>query len=267
MYLNDKGPVALYYQVERQIRKQIESGELNPGDPIPSETELIQMFAVSRITVRKALERLEEDGLIIKKRGARSIVSNTAHGHRESIINLDDFRRMEDEMQSRGLARKATVIEHIRIKPVGSIAQVFGITENEELIRIRRLCKSENNPIWIESRYFPPNIGEKLDIQKLESESVQTILQTVGYSVDHVMVRVKAVGATPGQAKLLEVPYNFPLLLHESISYSADGKTLQTTRVYLRSDYYDLIIYAKPQGGISGLDIIGGGYRVKDDHE
>ena len=267
MQLNDKSPVTLYYQVERQIRKQIENRELNPGDPVPSEGELINMFNVSRITIRKALERLEEDGLIIKKRGSRSIVAHTVHSNREPIIGLDDFRRMEDEMQHRGLARKATVEEHIRIKPVDSIAKIFGISENEELIRVRRLCRTKDIPIWTESRYFPLKIGEQLDVEKLENESVQNILQSIGQKVDHVEVQVRAVGATAVQAKLLEVSDKYPLLLHESISYSTNGDPLQLTRVYLRSDYYSLVIIGKPQDGISGLDIMSGGYRVKDDIE
>lgn len=263
--LYDKSPVTLYYQVERKLRKQIENGELNPGDFIPSENELIQMFNVSRITIRKALERLEEDGLIIKKRGSRSIVSDNVQGHRHSVIGLDDFRRMEDEMQNRGISRKATLIEHIKIKPVESIAKIFGISENEELIRIRRLCRSKDSPIWTESRYFPLNIGEKMDIAKLENESVQKLLQMTGHKVDHVEVQVRAVGANSTQAKLLEVSEKYPLLVHESVSYSSVGDALQLTRVYLRSDYYSLVIFAKPQDGISGLDIIGGGYRVKGD--
>lgn len=265
MQLYDKSPVTLYYQVERKIRKQIESGELNPGDFIPSENELIKMFNVSRITIRKALERLEEDGLIIKKRGSRSIVSENVHADRRTVIGLDDFRRMEDEMQNRGISRKATVVEHIRIKPVESIAKIFGISESDELIRIRRLCKSKECPIWTESRYFPLNIGEKLDIAKLEYESVQKLLQMTGHKVDHVEVQVRAVGANSTQAKLLEVPEKYPLLVHESVSYTSVGDALQLTRVYLRSDFYSLVIFAKPQDGISGLDIIGGGYRVKGD--
>ncbi len=88
MRLYDKSPVTLYYQVERQIRKQIENGELNAGDFIPSEAELMETFNVSRITIRKALERLEEDGIIIKKRGSKSIVSNHVSRNRESVIGL-----------------------------------------------------------------------------------------------------------------------------------------------------------------------------------
>lgn len=267
MRLYDKSPVTLYYQVERQIRKQIENGELNAGDFIPSEAELMETFNVSRITIRKALERLEEDGIIIKKRGSKSIVSNHVSRNRESVIGLDDFRRMEDEMRQNGQERKATIEEHITIKPVESIAKVFGITEDEKLIRIRRLCRSKESPIWIESRYFRLEIGEQLDIAKLENESVHTVLQMAGHTVDHVEVQVRAVGANQTQAKLLGVSENYPLLLHESVSYSSTGEALQLSRVYLRSDYYSLVIFAKPQDGIAGLDIIGGGYRVKGDHE
>ncbi len=263
MQLDSKSPVTLYYQVERQIRRMIEAGDYKAGDAIPGENELINMFNVSRITVRKALERLEEDGLIIKRRGSKTVVSGSIPSNDIQATSLDDFRRIEDELLHRGLQPKATVVEHISLVPTDIIAKIFNITEKEELIRIRRLCEANDEPIWFESRYFPKHLGEKLDKESLENKSVLSLMKELGYVVDNVEIQLQAVSANSLQSKLLNVPINFPLLLHQSISYDSKRTPLQLTRVYLRSDYYKLVLYAKPQAGIPGLDIINGGYIVK----
>jgi len=265
MNLDTKSPVSLYYQIERQIRRMIENGDLKIGQEIPTETELVEMFNVSRITVRKALERLEEDGLIIKQRGKKSVVANDIPYGADNSAGLDDFRRMEDELRQQGLQPKVSVLEHILLVPVESIAALFNISPAEELIRIRRLCVVEDEPIWIESRYFPKSVGEKLDTESLESNSVLSLMQKHGFEVNDVEIQLQAVSANPAQAKLLKLTPNFPLLLHQSVSYDVRRNPLQLTRVHLHSDYYKLKLYAKTQAGIPGLDIINGGYLVKKD--
>ena len=260
--LDNKSPVTLYYQVELKIRRLIEKGDFKSGDPIPGEKELMDTYQVSRITIRKALERLEEDGLIIKKRGARSVVSDQIPNRLAKSYTTEDFRGIEDELRHQGLCPKASVFEHISLLPTEAISEIFQIGPDTELIRIRRLGEVDGVPIWLESRYFPRQLGEKLDADKLENESVLSLMLHLGYQVSDVEIRLEAVVATSQQAKLLKVPTGTPLLLHQSIAYDALRRVLQLTRTYLRSDYYKLIIYAKPQAGLPGLEITGGGYLV-----
>ena len=262
MDLDNKSPVTLYYQVELQIRRLIENGYFKSGDVLPGERELIDTYNVSRITIRKALERLEEDGLIIKKRGTRSVVSDQIPKRLAKASTIEDFRGIEDELRQKGLCPKASVLEHISLIPSEAISEIFQTGTNTEITRIRRLCKVDDEPIWLESRYFPQQLGEKLNAESLENQSVLSLMFHLGYKVDDVEIRLEAVSATSQQAKLLKVPLNTTLLLHQSIAYDKSKRVLHLTRAYLRSDYYKFIIYAKPHKG-GGLDIIGGGYLVK----
>lgn len=259
--IDNKSPVTLYYQVERQIRQSIENGVWKPGDIFPGDKELIDIFKVSRITIRKALERLEEDGLIIKRRGARTIVANYIPRYSSNKTTVENFRGIEDELRQKGLSPRAKLLEQIKIAPPREIQEIFHINEDTELIRIRRICDMKEDAIWMESRYFPVAIGEQLDQQSLENESILQLMNNLGISISHVEIQLEAVSATPTQAKLLKIPRMSPLLLHQSISFSETNEVLQLSRAYLRGDYYKFLMHAKPQpAGIPGLDIISGGY-------
>ncbi len=251
----------MYYQVERQIRQSIENGVWKPGDIFPGEKELIDIFKVSRITIRKALERLEEDGLIVKRRGARTTVADYVPRYNSQKITVENFRGMEDELRQKGFNPKAKLLEQIKITPSREIQEIFHIDENTELIRIRRICEMKEDSIWLESRYFPVHIGELLDQQGLENESVLQLMNKLKVPISFVEIQLEAVSATPTQAKQLKVPPMSPLLFHQSISFSKTNEIIQLSRAYLRGDYYRFLMHAKPQPtGIPGLDIVGGGY-------
>jgi len=260
--LQSNGPLALYYQLELLLREQIESGWLKPGDSLPSENALAEEFKVSRITVRRALDRLEEDGLIIRRRGARTILSPNITHRPKGERPHGDFRGFEDELRQLGMSPSATIMEINEGVPPSFIATLLELPEGTKTVRIRRLGKAEGKPLWIESRYFPLDIGQALVNADPSRNSILTLLNRIGLKVTEVEMHLQAVVATPRQAQLLLIPSNDPLLLHQSITFIEGHRPVQVARVYLRGDLYKLVLNARTQAASSGLELTSGGYLV-----
>lgn len=260
--LRAKGPLPLYYQLELQIRRRVETGELRPGDELPSENSLSEELGVSRITIRRAWDRLEEDGLIVRRRGARTRVASHLPRYTRRSEFAGEFRGLEDELRQRGLSPRARILEIIEGAPPEHVRQALELQGGTDIVRIRRVGFLEEVPIWTESRYFPLDVGRALDIEMLSHASALTALAAIGNSVEQVEMRVEAVTATPRQASLLGVAAGDPLLLHESLAVAVGGRPVQVTRVYLRGDFYSLVLHARPKGDMDGLHITGGGYLV-----
>ena len=264
--LQTNGPLTLYYQVEQRLRERIFSGQYKPGSSLPSENSLTSEFGVSRITIRRALNHLEEDGLILRRQGVKTIVSPHIPYQPRKRHPSWDFRGLEDELRQQGLHPNATLLESVEGEAPSFIAELLAVPADSLVVRIRRLGKLEETPIWLESRYFPEEIGLKVNKEDLSHKSILTILTSIGVDIGEVEMHLEAAAATERQAKLLKINPGDPLLLHQSITYSPDMKPVQVNRVYLRGDHYKLILKAQPQKEVSGLKIIGGGYLVTDGH-
>lgn len=263
-----KDPVPLYYQVELALRDQIQEGGLLPGQALPSENDLASQMGVSRITVRKALDRLEEDGFVIRRRGRTTTVNPHPPDLGEQGTGGGDFRGLEDELRQQGLNPHAKVLELIEGSAPEHIAEILGTSyDGEKIVRMRRVGDINGVPIWTESRYFPLEIGRSLDPELLSTESMIAVLSGLGKEIQDVEMHLEAVVANARQAKILKIRRGDPLLLHQSIAFGASREVLQITRVYLRADYYRLVLYARPSPGLTGLNITGGGYLVSGGSE
>ena len=219
-------------------------------------------LGVSRITVRRAWDRLEEDGLIVRRRGARTRVASHLPRYTRRNEFAGEFRGLEDELHQRGLSPHAKILEIIEGAPPEHVRWALELHGDTDIVRIRRVGFLDEEPIWTESRYFPLDVGRALDVDMLSRASALTALAAIGDAVEQVEMRLEAVTATPRQASLLGVATGDALLLHESVAVAVGGRPVQVNRVYLRGDFYSLVLHARPKGDMNGLHITGGGYLV-----
>jgi GntR family transcriptional regulator len=257
----------LYYQLEIRLRKQIEEGSLKPGDPLPAETTLANDYDVSRITVRRALDRLEEDGLIARRQGKRTRVSPNYVPPDTEKSPAPDYRGFEDELRRLELHPVAEVLEATIGTPTKYIANLLTLSPNDNIVRIRRRGWVDDKPIWLEARYFPAEVGKPLlEIDPASDSILNLLANTVGVEIEAVDATIKAVVASKRQADLLDMQDCSPLILHESITMAKNQKRVQVLQAFLRADYYQLKLEAAPADvqihGRTSLVITGGGYLV-----
>lgn len=244
--LQSNGPVPLYYQLELRLRSDIAAGVLAPGQELPGENHLAQQFNISRITVRRALERLEEDGLIVRRRGARTTVAPNLPLPQKIERDPQRVLSFEDEMRRLGLDPRARVLEVATGAPPAWVASLLGLRDGEAAVRIERLGLSGGMPLWLESRYHPLDVGEALLETDLSAASIHKLLESdLGLSVSGEEAYLEATIANSRQAQLLRVEVGDPLLLNQSVTF-AGGRPVEALRSYMRADSYRIAIRMRP---------------------
>lgn len=167
--LDDGNP--LYFQLAAQIRDKIKNGTLAEGDLLPSEPELCQSFGVSRTTVRQCFKLLEDEGLVIRRRGMGSFVS-VPKVHR-NLSNLYSFTRQMNEM---GIKPSSRVIRFLLAEPSPEIAKELDVKTGERIFSFTRIRYANSEPQLIETTNIPESICDFLTGKMLESGSLYSIL-------------------------------------------------------------------------------------------
>lgn len=223
------GPTPLYYQLKQIVRAEIERGVYRPGDRLPSETEMIQQYGVSRITVRQALSELESEGVIVRKHGKGTFVAE--HDIEHELVHLTDF---VEDMELAGLAPSSQIRGIKREAANSIIAKALNVPVGEEVICIDRLRLADNRPIACDTTWLPLRFGLLLPDTELTDKTIYHILETrYGIPIETGVFHISASNATLEQSHLLNVPTGTGLLLIQRISY-----TTGNIPVYIQDRYY-----------------------------
>ena len=215
-------PVPLYIQIDEELRGQIESGELGPLAQVPSETDLAQHFSVSRMTARKALDRLVADGMLFRQPGKGTFVAPTkiAHGASQGLS-------FSAAMKAQGLPCVTRVLEAETVAAPSNVARALSLSAGAQAIFLRRLRVVDGAPAAIHLSYMPARLSALLD-QDL-SGSLSELMSRVGARVDHSEDTMEAVLATGEEARLLNVSVGSPLVLIRGTASSAGNEPVRYT--------------------------------------
>ncbi len=241
--LNPASKLPLYQQLYELLEARIRSGEWKTGDMIPAEIELISRYEVSRITVRKVLDMLVTEGLLIRQRGRGSFVAQAKleHGTTRIVSFTDDMRQ-------RGLSPGTKIIFKGLVPAPRAIAVVLGVPEGEELARIDRLRLADGVPMCVEESFLIHRYLPGILKHDLAGNSLREIKQaSYGIRWSRAHQTIQAVPAPAGIARLLSIRTGAPLLYFERVTYSQDAVAVEYLKIYYRADRY--IIYNELVGG------------------
>jgi GntR family transcriptional regulator len=234
--LNTASKIPLYHQLYELLETRIRSGQWKPGDMIPAESELIAQFVVSRITVRKVLDMLVSEGLLVRERGRGSFVASPklAHGMTRIVSFTDDMRQ-------RGFSPGTRIIFMGLVPAPRAIAEALSVPEGEELARIDRLRLADGEPLCVEEsflihRHIPGILG-----RDLVNNSLREIKQKeYGIRWSRARQTIQAIPAPPEIARLLSIKAGAPLLFFERVTFSQDNIAVEYLKIYYRADRYIL---------------------------
>jgi GntR family transcriptional regulator len=235
--------VPLYYQLENLLREKIASGKFAPGDRLPTESGLIEEYQVSRITVRQALSALAAEGLIERRQGRGTFVSErrTRKRHFEGTTHLTGSL---DELIEMGLDTPVKTLEMHRVEADTHEAELLQIKVGEPVYRLKRVRLRDGKPYSFLVNYLPAEIGARLTRDELNSGALlQTIEQRLGYRLRDARQQVKAELADPFVANLLDVRIGAPLLAIERTVYTDKGKPVEYVHTLYRSDLFSYSVY------------------------
>jgi GntR family transcriptional regulator len=229
-YLPD--PVPLYAALEAQIAAGIASGEFPVGSQLPTEDKLIERFAVSRTTVRKAIQNLLDRGLIEIRRGTGTFVASP-----RITQELTELTGFVEDMDELGHSATARLIDRTVIAADAEVARHLALTVGTHVMRIRRVRLANGIGMSLDETYLPLEIGEKIATHDLEVEPIFSLLEQ-RYEIPLVDAEyeLEAVAANQDVAVELGVELGSPIFLIERTSYSDGNKPVDYEKLHYRGD-------------------------------
>ncbi|MEY5099120.1 MAG: hypothetical protein RJA36_1839 [Pseudomonadota bacterium] len=226
----------LYQQIKGLILQALQAGEWKPGDLIPSETELAARFRVSQGTVRKAIDELAADNLLVRRQGKGTFVAT----HSEQHVQYRFLRLQPDagDRASEGPAERQ-ILECRRLRAPGEVARALGLRVGEPVLEIRRVLSFHGEPTIFEDLWLPANAFNGLTAELLASHqgAMYALFETqFGVRMVRAQERLKAVAADEQAAQTLGIAPGFPLLSVERVAYTYNDMPMEYRRGLYRTD-------------------------------
>jgi len=225
----------LYQQIKGLIVQALERAEWKPGEMIPSELELAARFQVSQGTVRKAVDELSSENLLVRRQGKGTFVAT----HHEARAQFRFLRVVPDGHDP--VPAVSRYLECKRIRASAEIAQQLATKPGDPLVYLRRLLSFDDAPIVLDEIWLPGNVFRKLNAERLAEYSgpLYGLFETeFGTRMIRAEERIRAVAATADAARLLKVTPGAPLLLVERVSFTYGERPVEVRRGLSVTEHY-----------------------------
>ncbi len=237
--LNRNSFEPLYFQLAEKIKLMIYA-QFKPGDILPSETELIARYRVSRNTVRNAIDLLEQQGFLISRRGKGSFVAST--GSRYQLHQLVSF---SEDMRRRGLKPDTRLLGLAIVEPSDRIATELQMQPGDLAHEIRRLRLADGEPMALSTAYIPCSLLPGLSSEAIAQGSLFELLSShLSLRISYADRSIRPSLATTEQAELLGVLPGSALMLVEGPAYLENDQPVEYVITYYRGDRYDFVFHA-----------------------
>ena len=230
--LDGQGNLPLYQELQRVLRKAIDSRVLGPDDALPSERDLAADFSVSRITVRKALDGLVADGLLVRRQGAGNFVSARVD---KNFAMLTSF---SEDMRARGRTPRSVWLKRAAGTVTPEEALALRLSPGTPVFRFNRIRYADDAPMALE---YATIVASALPSLEAVDASLYEALERAGHRPVRALQRLRAVLITSDQAELLKARAGDAGLLVERLGSLPDGRAIEFSQSYYRGDTYDFV--------------------------
>lgn len=233
MQVDKKSPVPIYFQLKQIIIQKIKDGLWKPGDMISSERELSEMFQVSRMTIRQALNELVNEGILYREKGKGTFVSRPR-------VEQMDIMSFTEAATNIGL-EVFTEVKIFEIEvPDLYIVEKLGLPDYEDVFYIKRVRMADKETIGIEEIYLPVRYCNGLQGKDLSGSLYKVLKNDYGYTIDHINTSIEAVIPEKEDLKLFHSKETIPLLKVTGVNITDSNLKLCYEESIYRSDKYVL---------------------------
>ena len=222
----------LYLQLAQSLREHIDGGGIDPGSALPSERELSEMVGLSRVTVRKGIKQLIDEGVLISRQGSGTFVARRIEA---PGAKLNSFT---DDTRSRGQDPGVVWIYKSYALATEEEAAAVGVAPDARVARLGRVRLAGDEPLAIEHAVIPAIFMPDLDEL---GDSLYQALEVHGFRTTSGTQRVRASLATQTEAGILNVRQNSEVLRIERCTRIPDGRIVEFTRSVYRGDRYEFV--------------------------
>ena len=226
----------LYQQIKALITQSLQSGEWKPGEMIPSEVELATRFKVSQGTVRKAIDELATENLVMRRQGKGTFVAT----HHEERAHFRFLRLMPDEGVPHHPDNK--IIEVKRLRAPAEVARLLDLKAGDAVVYIKRVQSFEGEPTILEELWLPGLLFKGLTAERLveyKGPMYGLFESEFGTRMIRASEKIRAVAADAAAAEYLHVLEGTPLLCAERVSFTYGDKAVELRRgLYLTTNHH-----------------------------
>jgi GntR family transcriptional regulator len=226
----------LYQQIKGLILQSLQAAEWKPGESIPSEMDLAARYRVSQGTVRKAIDELAGDNLLVRRQGKGTFVAT----HAEQHVQYRFLKLVPDsgDLSSEGPAQR-TIVDCRRLRASAEIARTLALRSGDTVVQVRRVLAFAGVPTILEDLWLPGGPFKGLSAERLaEYHGPMYGLFESEFGVRMVRAdeKIRAVLPDEGQQALLAVPAGTPLLSVERVAYTYNDTPMELRRGLYRTD-------------------------------
>lgn len=230
--LDEAGSAPLYRRLQGALRDAIVARLLKPQQALPPERDLATDFAVSRITVRKAIDGLVSEGLLTRRQGAGTFVAGRVE---KQFAKLSSF---SEDMTARGRTSHSRWLSRSEGAVTPDEALTLGLSPGTAVYRFSRIRYADDLAMALEQSTIP---AFGLPSSAAVDSSLYAALETNGMRPVRALQRLRAVLFDEAQAELLQVEAGTPGLFIERRGFLEDGRTIEMTQSWYRGDTYDFV--------------------------
>ena len=230
-----------YRQIERVLRERIVG--MRPGDPMPSDAELVAEFRVSRMTARNAMQQLADDGLVRREPGRGSFVAP-----RSALRRANRLMTFTREMLRAGRRPSSRILTRVLRPSTTAEAEALGLRPREPVVHLRRLRLADDEPIALESAVLVADTARVVLTADLEAGSLHETLTRAGFGLRRGTGTIAAAKASAEDARLFGIRVGEPLLVERRTIVDDAGRRIEATESRYPADRYALDVQFEVEG-------------------
>ncbi|WP_213878978.1 GntR family transcriptional regulator [Pseudomonas sp. dw_358] len=225
-------PTPLYLQLARNLEAAIHAGQWKSDQALPSERSLSEDLNISRVTARKALDVLEQQGLIRRNQGSGTFITPRLE---QPLSRLSSFSEM---LRSKGFTPSSQWLQREIALPTHEELIRLGLSPSDQVARLERLRKADGIVMAVEVSTLPASL---LPDPQAVGDSLYAHLDVIGCPVVRALQHIRAINASIQMAAQVGVEPGTAMLRMTRIGFGADNTAIELTDTYCRDDYYDFV--------------------------
>jgi GntR family transcriptional regulator len=237
-----------YQQIADELRGRVLSGGYAPGRMLPSESEMSEEFDASRVTVRRALEMLREEGLVDARQGFGWFVPGDPV--RQPLGRL---ATIEEQMEASGVVSQRRILEFAFERAPKDVAKVLG---TQQVLRVKRVNMADGEPFAIVTVWCPADLGQHLSRRDVEQSPFYELLDV---PLQGATQTIGADAASPDDASILHIPAGSPVLHCKRITSNTTGQPVLISHHVFPAHRTEFVVdlpHAAPSIAPSGLRLV-----------
>ena len=233
-----------YIRIKKYLRELV--AQAKPHDSIPSEAQLSAQFSVSRGTVKQAVMDLVNEGILYRKQGSGTFVSEP-----RITRSFDRLPSFTEDIRRMGKGPHTRILSLKQVPAPPHLIQLFELAASDSLMKFKRVVSTEGTPVVVVTSYLNPHVYPHLKAEEIKDSLYEALKSKYGLIPTQAQDTYSIVDVAPQTAALLQCRKNASVCFSQRVAYLADGRVAEYVESFIRSDRFKFNIYIGMNNAVS----------------